>query len=235
MSKNLTGPSPLSFGLKDFSDLIPERVQILGEDPADFLLFRESLTHSLMPATGHECLVAESIVDIEWELLQRRSMREAELRRGVQTAIKRAVVRSMRPDGDDDDELTTDVRKLVIEVIQTFAKGTGPDHDLDEQDDAFPAFDEEAAQRVGKDLADRAVSQNAEIRGAAIRELEELGLSPLEAMSVAYADGSSRAAIHDEKIQELERRRRDVKRDYDALQRARPSAAEIEEAEVIKE
>jgi hypothetical protein len=36
-------------------------------------------------------------------------------------------------------------------------------------------------------------------------------------------------ARHDDKYQELERRRRDVKRDFDALQKARPIDAKIVE------
>jgi len=39
---------------------------------------------------------------------------------------------------------------------------------------------------------------------------------------------------HEDKLQELERRRREVKRDFDGLQKARPIEVEAIEAEVIE-
>ena len=52
-------------------------------------------------------------------------------------------------------------------------------------------------------------------------------MSPIDLMSEAYVSYLSPSGKHDDKVQELERRRRDVRRDYDALQRARPIEGEV--------
>ena len=62
-----------------------------------------------------------------------------------------------------------------------------------------------------------------------------MGLQPIELMSEAYLNWQGPVPKHDEKIRELERRRREVKRDYDALQKARSVEADIPEAEVIED
>ena len=46
-------------------------------------------------------------------------------------------------------------------------------------------------------------------------------------MGEAYAHAESQADWHDAKIQDLERRRREVKGDYDRLQKTRPIEAEV--------
>ena len=98
---------------------------------------------------------------------------------------------------------------------------------------------EEAAEKKAKDLAARAVSLDPDEWARAQRELAAMGLSPLDFMSDADCNKDGSARRHDEKIKELERRRRELKRDYDALQKLRPVEieaaveAEAEDAEVV--
>jgi len=64
------------------------------------------------------------------------------------------------------------------------------------------------------------------VQTAACKEIAGLGMDPLEVMSAAYTSESDIIHQHDEKVRELERRRREVKRDLDALQRSRPTDGE---------
>lgn len=54
-----------------------------------------------------------------------------------------------------------------------------------------------------------------------LEETVSLGTNVVELMSEAYTADFSKFDIHDRKVQELERRRREVKRDFDALQKQR--------------
>lgn len=49
-----------------------------------------------------------------------------------------------------------------------------------------------------------------------------MGLDVVDLMGEAYRTSSEQVYYHDGRGQELERRRREVKRDFDALQKARP-------------
>lgn len=49
-----------------------------------------------------------------------------------------------------------------------------------------------------------------------------MGFNAIALMGEAYRASGKLVILHDEKIQELERRRWDVKPDYDVLQRAQP-------------
>lgn len=83
-------------------------------------------------------------------------------------------------------------------------------------------FDRVGAKEVGEEFAARAISHDRDLRANAFEEIAALGLAPLHLMGEAHraCDGPHRT--HDQKVQELERRSREVKRDYDALQKARP-------------
>lgn len=90
-------------------------------------------------------------------------------------------------------------------------------------------FDEEAAEEAAEDLVVRATSRDLQVQTAAYAEISGLGLSPLELLSEAHrgtlSDGfrpDDSPEYHDAKIRELERRRREVKRDFDQLQQSRP-------------
>ena len=92
MPDTLTTSDPADFGLTRFSDLLPAREHIIGEDPGSFDRFRESMTRALAPMTPYEHVIAENLIAIEWELIQHRRMRDAGLRRIMSDAIRKAVV-----------------------------------------------------------------------------------------------------------------------------------------------
>jgi hypothetical protein len=205
--KKDTLPDPQRFNLESFATILPERQSMVGEDAGSWEAFHAGMRQSLNPGTPYEAVIAENLIAIEWELLQHRSMREAVLRKTVRNAIRIAV------------------------------ENAGG----------------EAA--VAKSLADRAVSSDTQVRERAYAEISELGMEPVELMGEAYrgtlrssappaftptdplghdlpaapeqdlTDGS--ADFHDEKIRQLERRRREVKRDYDQLRQSRPDEGAI--------
>ena len=54
-----------------------------------------------------------------------------------------------------------------------------------------------------------------------------MGLDVVELMGEAYRSHEDKVRRHEHKMPELERRRREVMRDYDALQNARPVEAKV--------
>jgi len=69
------------------------RDPIPGEDPGSFEGFRAAMMASLIPGTPYECVIAENLIAIEWELVQHRRMRDSGLRVLIRKAIRQAIVR----------------------------------------------------------------------------------------------------------------------------------------------
>lgn len=212
MPQDLPTTSPTAFGLESFADLLPVRDPIPGEDPGSFATFHAAMMASLGPATPYECVIAENLIAIEWELAQHRRMRDASLRDIIRQAICKAVVR--QKDAEHDAVLDEDWERHVE------AGG-------DEDDWEPTSFDREAAEAAGDDLAARAVSSDLEAQTRAYEEVSALGMDPVEIMGEAYRSRDWSVIHHDQKLRELEGRRREVKRDFDALQRARPVEATV--------
>lgn len=70
MTKKLKTSGPARFSLTSLADILPARDPIFGEDLGSLEGFREGMTRSLVPLTPYECVIAESVVGIEWELIQ---------------------------------------------------------------------------------------------------------------------------------------------------------------------
>lgn len=119
--------------------------------------------------------------------------------------------------------------ELVAYVKRLGAKKKVVEQPKDEAEERFEyeEFDEYAAEELGDDLARRVLDPDEKVRSKADKELIELGLSPLEIMGEAYRSHDRSVTHHDDKIQELERRRRLVKADLDALQKARPADVQV--------
>ncbi|WP_050929909.1 hypothetical protein [Aestuariivita boseongensis] len=208
MSNDLPLPNPERFGLSSFADILPKRDPIIGEDPGSLAAFRDGMMRALVPFTPYECVVAENLIDIEWELLQRRRMRDASLRQIIHTEVRGAVMERERALHDE----------RLDAAWEEFIQAGGKEH---EWEDPFD-FDRDAAGVLADEVAERSLSHDPGAEAAVHAEIAEMGLDPVKLMSDAYIKSNSAAMKHDEKIQELERRRREVKRDYDALQKTRP-------------
>ncbi|MEQ3729298.1 MAG: hypothetical protein ABNH38_17985 [Tateyamaria sp.] len=161
-----------------------------------------------------------NLVAIEWEMLQHRRMRDAGVRAVMRKKICTAVVNR---------------EEAAHKAAVAEALDEASDDEDDEEDwEAPPAFDRKAAEENGDALARRADPSNGKEFTAACDEIEALGLDTTELMAEAYAASIKIVAVHEEKLQELERRRREVWRDFDALQRARPAAPDIIEGEAVE-
>ncbi len=213
MTKDLTIPDPGRFDLKSFADLLPRRAPLVGEDPGSFEGFHTGMMQSLLPMTPYEGVIAENLIAIEWELLQHRRMRDAGMRRVMRDRVCEAVVTREEAAHDAEIDEAYDVHE---------AEG-GTEDDWEEP---F-SFDLDAAQEVGQTLAQNSVSRNTDTFQAACAEIEAMGLDVVDLMSEAYRSYDESVIDHENKLPELERRRREVKRDYDALQRARPIEAVV--------
>ena len=82
---------PARFELASFSDLLSKRIPITGEEPGSYDAFHRGLMISLAPATPYECVLAEHLTSIEWDLVQHRRMRDASLRSQLRDLICDAV------------------------------------------------------------------------------------------------------------------------------------------------
>jgi hypothetical protein len=215
MNKKLKTPDPRDFNLESFGDLVSDKLSIVGEEAGAFEVFRAGMLASLAPMTPYECVIAENLIAIEWELFQQRRMREASLRETARQAIEAAVVSKMKSDYET---------KLDLAWEDHIASG-GSKSDWREEG----AFDGDAALDAANDLTLRALASQPEIRMEAYAQIASLGLEPIDLMGQAYRDHSNQAHVHDQKIQNLERRRREVKRDLDDLQRVRPFEGGFEE------
>ena len=89
------------------------------------------------------------------------------------------------------------------------------------------SFDWRAARQAGQTLAQNAVSRDPDVFQAACAEIESLGLDVLDLMSEAYRSYEGSVKAHENKLPDLERRRREVMRDFEALQKARPLEAKV--------
>lgn len=225
MSADNTLPDPARFNLSQFSDLLPARDPIIGENPVSYEGLHAGLMHSLAPMTPYECLYAENLIAIEWELLQQRRMHETAIRRSAKEAVEKAVAAQR----EFEYEAALDEAFELDEAFQ--AEIAAGKKSLAQWEEPFD-FDEESAKAEGADLAARAVSRDGAVQADAWEEIAALGLDPVTVMSEAYEKEYDRARMrydHDGKVQQLERRRREVKRDFDALQSSRPVQAEIVE------
>jgi len=213
MTTNLTPPDPARFNLTSFAELLPRRAPIVGEDHGSFEGFRTGMMQSLLPMTPYEGVIAENIIAIEWELLQHRLMRDMGLRQHIHKAIMAAVI--YRQEYLSETELN---KSWKAHLAAGGSKNDWkPPH----------SFDRNAAQAKGNDLAKRAISKDPSAQERAYAEITALGIEPVAIMGEAYLSSDWSIVGHDQKLRELERRRREVKRDFDLLQRARPVEAEV--------
>jgi hypothetical protein len=229
MSKDLTTPNPRDFGLASFADLLSSRPPVPGEEPGGFQTLRGGLLASLTPMTPYECVVAESLIAIEWELHQRRRLREHALRKHLTAAITKAAMRRIEALHDDAVEDALDA------AWEAHVEAGG---DEDDWVDPYP-FDRQAASDQVASLVEGILAPDAAQQAETQRALTDLGVPLLDLMGEAYAETHGQATRHDAKAQELERRRREVMRDYAALQRVRPidhagSDGDIEDAELVQ-
>lgn len=213
MAQDINSPDPGAFGLTRFSDILPKRGTFVGEAPGTFEVFRDIMMEELAPATPYECVIAENLVNIEWEILQHRRMRDAGVRREIRMSIREAVHEYLWAQHEA-------VNQASLEQFDTL----GPEA---LSWSAPSVFNDAEATRKADDLARRAVSVDPEERAAAEAELTDMGMEPVELMAAAFRSEERAVSYHDRVLPELEVRRRGVKQEYDALQKRRVANARV--------
>jgi len=204
---------PARFYLASFADLLSARAPINGEDPGSFAVFHTGMMQSLLPMIPYEGVIAENLIAIEWELLKHRRMRDAGLRRMLSNRISNAVVQR-------------EVAAHDAEIDEAWDAHEAKGGTEDDREDPL-SFDQEAAWAAGQTLAQNAVSRDPDTFQAACAEIAGMGLDIVDLMSDAYLSNNDSVTKHETKLPDLERRLREVMRDYDALQRARPVEAQV--------
>jgi len=169
MGKNITKPDPRDFHLQSFADLVSGKMAIIGEDVGTFGAFRSGLLASLTPMTPYECVIAENLIAIEWELLQQRRMREASIRAALLQALKYAVKDRWKA------EYEASLDRLWVDHVSQ--GGSQDDFEINE------AFDEEGAIDAAKELFARATSKDPTQREGAYAAITELGSDPVDLMA----------------------------------------------------
>ena len=216
MANDVDRPDPQRLDLAAFARLLGERKPIAGEDPGSFDTFHAGLMRCLAPETPYEAVIAENLVAIEWELVQARRMRDAGARWLIAQRIRDVVMHAAR-------ERHETVRR---DHMRRQAQGGLRADEWEEPD----PFDREAAEFAAADLAERAMSSKPKVQAAAYEELRDLAREPLDLMCHGFDDSDFGVTVHEDKIRQLERRRREVKRDYDDLVRTRPIDGVVTEA-----
>jgi hypothetical protein len=205
-----TLPSPERFGLTAFLDLLPRREPLPAQNSRNLEEFRFQLLRSLAPGTAYECLMADSLVALEWELLQHRRMRDRCISNEIRERIAEAYVtwRSERHEDDLDAEYDAWIR-------------AGKTH----ESYVNRPFDRKAMRLEGEALALRAVDPDPEIVMEAENEIAALGMDLLSILAEVMAGSHTTATYHNLKIPVLEKRRREVMKDFEDLQSLRPIEA----------
>ncbi|EDM69890.1 hypothetical protein RAZWK3B_00035 [Roseobacter sp. AzwK-3b] len=204
MTNSVTSKAdPEDFDLEAFTKLLFKYVPPVGEDMYQYNAFRAGVIDSLQPASAYEQILAERVVALEWELHQHRAMRDACLRRYTMEAVMEAHMAAARAKWEEETRVLKEK------------------HGRDRGE-----YNEESAVEQAKRFALYSVAVVPDLRADTAREIQKLGMEPIELASRAYRATSTGASYHEAEIKELERRVRDAKRDYDALVKTRPVTIE---------
>jgi alkanesulfonate monooxygenase SsuD/methylene tetrahydromethanopterin reductase-like flavin-dependent oxidoreductase (luciferase family) len=192
--------SQMSFA--EFFDAIAARAPIYGEHPDSHRQFRHAIMSSLKPFTPYERAVAENLVAIDWEILQKRRMMDALTRQAIEQLLAEVALKYAKEQHERDLDAAWDA----------FEDSGGTEHDWDPE-----PFDKERATRNARELSNKALSLNPDTAAAAFRTLHDMGVDAVLVMGEAHLKMGPNVKRMDEDIRHLERRRREVKKDYDTL------------------
>ena len=171
-------------------DLTPTLSLLPGEDEADFEALRTGLLRDLAPSSPYEQVLAQNLVDLEWEFYRYRKLRNDILR-----------------------------KKFVDLAIGALLHGyIGEAHPTPESESYAKAL----------------VDPDSELREAARAVLASHDIDEGWILATAYAEEQETLAPFERHIVELEKRRRRLKADFDALKSARARQT-IPEAEIVSD
>lgn len=204
-------------GITNFAELVARRPAIFGEDPGSYEMFQAQLIQTLAPVDQYEYALAAEIVDISWEIIQARHVKTTQMRITLTDKIFKAV----------QDHCKEEYGKQFDAEWEAHEAAGG-------DEDSFEAkvkFDPGTWSEQADDLAERATTLDKVTATQAHAELVALGIDPSVILYEAYFDPSTRNKLDrlEERQKILERRRRELERDFRRLQDRRPIEGEATE------
>ena len=207
-----------TIGMCSFAELVAKRPAIFGEDPGGYQTFHASLMNTLAPQDSYELVLADELVQLCWQINQTRHLETTHMRRNIREQIYAAVTNNLsdaydaRWDTEWDAHIEAGGREFTFKP-------------------SIKHTPEDWAERA-EDLAARATCLITDTAHQAHVELSAMGI---DAATITYAAFFEPGTTHrldrlEERQHTLERRRRELQRDYERLQERRPieaSAAEL--------
>lgn len=220
-----TPPTPTDaaqFGLASFLDLLPQRTPLLEQCATSYERFKLAHLRDLHPTTALQTTVAENLIANEWELQQLRRMLDRETAHRLASSIKKPAYLALEQAHED---------KLDAEFHEWVSAG----NDRDEWEGE--PFDESDATADALELARQALSTDPDELAKLEAKLAAMGVDVMYLMAQVHIHVTVTAQNLGIQIRNLEKRRREIKADFDALQKASPIRAAmeaIEDAEIVE-
>lgn len=202
-----------TIGMFSFAELVAKRPAIFGEDPGGYQMFHASLLRNFAPQDSYELVLADELVQLCWQINQTRHLETTHMRRNIREQIYTAVTENLTDTYDAQWDAEWDAHIEAGRSEHTFNPSTKRTPD-------------EWAERA-EDLAARATSLDTDRANQAHLELSAMGI---DASTITYAAFFEPGTTHrldrlEERQHTLERRRRELQRDYERLQERRPIEA----------
>lgn len=176
----------------EIKDFLPDQVMWPGEDPMQYKSLRDGLLNELSPQTVYQRLIADRLVNLEWE--------------------------QFRYEGLIANFLKTKSREVAANTFGTGKIASDDYSDISKESEA---------------MAIALTSPRNRHKEKALKKLHQLGISLSEITAVAYAENIGLFDLLEHRKNEIDDRRRRLRKDYDGLKSAR--AKPVEEAEVLSE
>ena len=173
--------------------------------------------------TAHECVLAENIITLEWEISQLTRAMRASVRRGVEQDIQSHIINKHKG------IYNAEMGKLCKEHQPASGQLFDFNLILGDQFEEPYEFDPIPAETEAEDLIQRLYSKEPEIKKCAHDDLSVTFKHAEDILADQYKRGNV-FQTHSDRIGTLEERRRDLKKDYDRLQQFRPIEGIAEEA-----
>ena len=173
------------------------------EDPATFTEFRDALLEDLAPCSAYQKCLAMNLVGIEWDIGRHRRLLAAAIR----NAFRR--------------------QSFTVAVNEIGRRGCLAVHDAGAA--AENEYAKAGSEHYGKTFARNLLNHE----GSAATALAKAGVTPSEITAEAQRTRAIEVAYHEDRIAELERRRRALLADCETLKSRRPAAEAIEDAVVV--
>lgn len=200
-------------GMYSFAELVAKRPAIFGEDPGGYQMFHASLINTLAPQDSYELVLADELIQLCWQINQTRHLETTHMRRNIREQIYSAVTDSLTDTYDAQWDAEWDAH----------LEAGGSEHTFTPSIKRAP---DEWAERA-EVLSERATSLVTDTAKQAHTELSAMGI---DASTTTYSAFFEPGTTHrldrlEERQRTLERRRRELQRDYERLQGRRPIEA----------